>query len=136
MKEALLRDYFLGGITANDLLADVKDSVMRDGILSVQEIEDMTGDFALKPEHLVKLCSDVLAGRLPPKTLEEIGFCLVASDRFNWNSDTPEGERVAEVAHDWSAPEINFPLTLENVAKWRDYLTTGDTKFPPKQSPQ
>ena len=36
-----------------------------------------------------------------------------------------DGERVAETASDWSAPEINFPLTAKSVSAWKSYLMNG-----------
>jgi hypothetical protein len=59
-----------------------------------------------------------------------VGFLLIGSDEFEYDGDTEDGARVAEVAADWSAPEINWPLTLENVREWRSFLGTGEA---PKQ---
>ena len=33
-----------------------------------------------------------------------------------------DGELVAEVVADWSCPEINYALTLENVQRFRNWL--------------
>ena len=68
----------------------------------------------------IKLCDAVLAGELPAEALRTIGFALQASDKFYWDGD--EDEVLASVIADWSCPEVNYPLTLENVARFRVWL--------------
>ncbi|HEX3580938.1 MAG TPA: hypothetical protein VH087_04195 [Thermoanaerobaculia bacterium] len=48
----------------------------------------------------MKVCDAVINGEIGPEYLQAIGFCLEASDKFVWNTDTPNGERVSEVASD------------------------------------
>lgn len=71
----------------------------------------------------------MLDDAVQPEFLEAIGFCLVASDAFHWNTDSPEGARVADVAIDWSAPDSNYPLTHTNVAAWRRRLLGEEARF-------
>jgi len=87
-------------------------------------IEDMGTEFSVTRPMLVSLTDAVLAGALPPDALATIGFALEASDKFVWDGDSDE--LVASVIADWSCPEINYPLTLENVAKFRAWLTGGE----------
>ena len=123
MKEATLRDFFLGKVDAVVLGADVADAMVATGPRRRRHlIEDMAEGFAVNPGHLVRVCDAVLSGALEAPSLEPIGFCLTVSDTFSWDTDTPEGQRVAEVVHDWSAPEINWPLNVANVGRWREYL--------------
>ena len=89
----------------------------------------MDSDFKISPQHLILICDAVLKGALPPALLEAVGFCLVASDHFYWDGDTSDGELVANTAYDWSAPEINHPLTLENVGKFKERLVKGSDTF-------
>ncbi|MDQ3816766.1 MAG: hypothetical protein M3362_03615, partial [Acidobacteriota bacterium] len=86
-------------------------------------------EFRVEPSHLVKLCDAVLSGKLNAERLELIGYCLVASDHFFWEEDSRSGELVAETAYDWSSPEINYPLTFENIEKFRERLITGEETF-------
>lgn len=79
----------------------------------------------VSPAHLVRVCDAILASRCEPTILRDVGFLLIGSDAFEYDSDTEEGARVAETAADWSAPEINWPLTLDNVREWRSFLDTG-----------
>jgi hypothetical protein len=79
------------------------------GVFS-QRIEDMAQDCEVTVADLVRLCDDVLVSRIPPENLENIGFCLIASDRFHRDADTSEGGRMAETLYDWACPEINWRL--------------------------
>jgi hypothetical protein len=36
---------------------------------------------------------------------------------------------VAETVYDWATPEINYPLTIENIKKFRERLSTGKDSF-------
>jgi hypothetical protein len=78
------------------------------------------------PAHLVRVCDAILAGGCEPRILRDVGFLLIGSDAFEYDGDAQDGARVAKVAADWSAPEINWPLTLENVQEWRLFLGTGE----------
>jgi hypothetical protein len=67
---------------------------------------------------LVSLCDSVLSGEFPPQGLSTVGFTLVASDKFVWDAE----DVVDGVIHDWSCPEINYPLTLDNVHRFKNWL--------------
>jgi hypothetical protein len=125
MHEEKLKQYFLGNDDITQLAEDLKGSATLVGQSMHHHIVDMEADFEVTPKHLVALCTDVLAGALDPYTLRQVAFCLIASDHFLWDTDTEEGNLVGETLLDWSAPEVNYPLTLENVAKFRVRLETG-----------
>jgi len=69
----------------------------------------------------VALCDAVLKGDLPADGLRTIGFALMASDRFHWDGD--KDAVLPDVIGYWSCPEINYPLTVENVQRFRAWLT-------------
>lgn len=121
MREQKLRDFFEGRASAAELARDVKDSTSTSGIFSKVSIEDMAEPFTVSSPMVVRLCDAVLNGELAAADLATIGFALVASDRFEWDGD--EDEVLANVIGDWSAPEINYPLTIDNVKKFRGWLT-------------
>lgn len=126
MREEILRDFFLNKVTARQLDVDIRSTYKgRDGLVTEHRIVDMNETFTVTRSMLISLCDSVVAGDLSPKLLEPIGFALVASDKFEWDDDI-----IAGVVHDWSAPEINFPLTLEAVADFRNWLL-GIGPFPP-----
>jgi hypothetical protein len=119
MREVILRDFFLGRITPPELAADVRGSTKQVGAISfVTEIEDMDDEFSVTRQMLVSLCEAVLSDQLPSHDLSTIGFALVASEKFTWDAEDLAGD----VIHDWSCPEINYPLTLENVERFKNWL--------------
>jgi hypothetical protein len=132
MKEEILKQFFEGKTTAEKLGADIEGSTRCVGdLVSYQSVEDMEGDFRVLRSHLLRVCDAVLSGKLLPKFLGEIGFALVASDHFFWDGD--EDEILADVIYDWSCPEVNYPLTLENVQRFKSWLTEEEP-YPPKPS--
>jgi hypothetical protein len=125
-----LRDYFLGDVGISALRADLKGAVTRTSHdVHRQTITDMEAAFSLSSTHLVSLCDAVLADQLPPSDLSVIAFCLVASEHFQWDADTPEGRLVEEMLYEWDSPEINYPLNLQTVAKFRRRLLTREDTF-------
>jgi len=125
MHEAILCDFFTGDTDAKSLADDLRGAIVSDGMVARHPIVDMTGEFTVTAAHLVAVCDAVLAGAIPLDDLRAIGFCLFASEAFEWDAGTSDGERVAEVCDHWSSPEIDFPLTIENVEKWKLYLDSG-----------
>jgi len=126
MRESILRDFFRRRASTSELKADLAGTlVQKSSDVSHQYVEAMESEFKVSPEHLVHLCDAVLSGDLDATELKAIGFCIVSSDHFHWEADTPMGERVAETAYDWSSPETNYRLTIETVRKFRKRLLTG-----------
>jgi hypothetical protein len=125
MKEQTLRDFFLGSVSSETLAADVGGPEVGNQ-LTRYPISDMDEQFPVEPGHLVRVCDAFLEGELSGEQLRTIGFSLIASDNFEWDGDTTAGERVTAVANDWATPEINFPITSENVRRWRRYLISGN----------
>ena len=130
MHESTLKDYFLGVVDESRLNEDLEGSAVRTSLdVITHYVNPMDSEFRVEPAHLVKLCDAVLSGKLNAERLELIGYCLVASDHFFWEEGSKSGELVAETAYDWSSPEINYPLTFENIEKFRERLITGEETF-------
>jgi hypothetical protein len=130
MHESALKDYFLGVIDESRLSKDLGGSVVQTSHdVITHYVNPMDTDFTLEPAHLAKLCDAVLSGKLSAEHLELIGYCLVASDHFFWDEESKSGGLVAETAYDWSSPEINYPLTVGNIEKFRKRLLTGEDAF-------
>lgn len=88
-----------------------------------QAVEMITdGEFRITNLHLISICDDVLRHRLKPDTLEPLTFILIGSDYFYWDTNSKEGQLVEEVIFEWNSPILNYPLTLENMIEWRNYL--------------
>ena len=129
MHEAILCDFFTGNTDAQSLAEDLHATIDSDGMITRYSIVDMTGEFTVTTTHLMSVCDAILEGDIQPTVLRAIGFCLIASNAFEWDADTTDGERVAEICNHWSAPEINFPLTIENAEKWKQYLDSGNDQL-------
>ena len=146
MKEITLRHYLEGHATVEELAADTADAFDRltdsaGTVFSQLRAIPMDREFAVTPDHVLKLVDDVRAGRLSLDALDAICFCLEASDSFTWDTDTADGERVAEALFWLGTPEVNYPLTPKVLGKVRHYLLTGEDTFtsddlrPPGQRP-
>jgi hypothetical protein len=121
MREQVLREFFEQKATTAELAQDVAGSITQTSQLtSVVSIEDMNEEFTVTTDMTVRLCDIVLRGELLPDALHAIGFMLVASDKFWWDGD--KDDVLASVIADWSCPEINYPLTLQNVGRFRGWL--------------
>ena len=135
MKEAVLRAFLTGRASAQELAADVADAWDRrtdsaGTIFSRLRSVSTSGEFELRPDHLLRLLDAVTAGQLDLDALDAIAFCLEASDGFVWDADkTEDGRRVAEALFLLGAPEINYPLTPIVLGKIRHLLVTGEATF-------
>lgn len=125
MKEATLKEFFEGKVSDEVLLSDLAGSVSTSGDVTHFRIEDMNAEFTVLPTHLIKICDSVLSGKLQPEHLKAIGFCLQASDAFEWDADTEEGGRVANVVFFFSSPEINYELNASNILLFKELLMHG-----------
>lgn len=132
MRERVLRDFFEDKTATAELARDVAGSISQKRQKQyVVSIEDMDEEFTVTAAMLVRLCDVVLQGELEPDALHAIGFALSASDKFCWDAD--EDDVLANVIADWSCPEVNYPLTLENVRRFRAWLIRSE---PYPQKPQ
>jgi hypothetical protein len=55
---------------------------------------------------------------------------LVASESFVWEDE----DIVGDVIHDWSCPEVNYPLTIDNVERFKRWLLKLEL-YPAKRLP-
>jgi hypothetical protein len=129
MREEILKEFFAGNVDAKILASDLQDSMLTTGTMTRHPIENMSDSFHVWPEHLTLVCDAVLRGEIDPKDLQAIGFCIVASENFVYDVDDSDGDLVDDVATAWSSCEINYPLTPDNVRKFREWLVTGNDPF-------
>jgi hypothetical protein len=131
MKELTLRHFFEGHASAADLDRDAGGSMERrvDGNgtqFAQHRITDMAGEFTVTTEHMLRLVDAVISGELSFDALDAIAFCLEASDRFSWDIEEDNGDRIADALFWLGTPEINYPLTPNVLEKIRQYLLTGE----------
>lgn len=130
MKESTLARFLAGDVTVTALGDDLMDAV---GTNTLRAGQNLVADFSMDVEvtrlHLVRLCEGFLAGELNAEQLEAIAFFLVGSDHFIWDTDIEDGALVADVLFDWSTPEINYPMTPDNIEAYRAGLLEGGYPF-------
>lgn len=131
MIESKLKAYFENLLPVKQLSIDLKDSQRKTSydVTTVYVDTLASGEFEIKKEHLIKLCNHTLSGQLLPIDLNTISFALISSDYFYWDTQTGDGEIIAETIFDWDNPDIGFDLTLKNLELWKEYLLTGNYKL-------
>lgn len=132
MRELVLKNYFEGNISPNQLAEDLKDSRKKDSYdvthYFIEDIDDH-GEYNLTTKHLIKLCDDMLSGSLTLDDINTIAFALNSSEYFTWDELESDGKRLSETIFAWDNPEIDYPLTVANIQLWKHYLITGESKF-------
>jgi len=128
MREDILKRYFDGTATAKALDKDIEGSETKTGhdlfTIKIDQINNID-KFEVSSKNLLRLCDDSIKGILKFKHLTTIGRALEFSEYFTWNNDTTDGRIVGTVVFDWANPEINFPLNMQNMMLWKEYLETG-----------
>jgi hypothetical protein len=83
MREATLREFFLGRASAAELVKQLPGSTSQldVGVTSLHLIP-MESEFDVTPEMAVMLCDAALRGELKPEELATIAFAIVGSDHF------------------------------------------------------
>jgi hypothetical protein len=137
MTEQALLDYFQGKLSAEELAKDLKGSQIRSGYdttsVYITPINSEEGEFIVMKEHLLQLCNDTLSGKLETIDLNTIAFALFTSDFFSRDDSSENSSVIENVVWDWDNPEIGYPLTLDNVKKWKEYLETGKYNLNPDE---
>ncbi|NWK57810.1 hypothetical protein HW115_19480 [Verrucomicrobiaceae bacterium N1E253] len=131
MKISVLVEFLNGICDANSLAKDLEGGVVQtshDGV-SYYVDEDYTEDFFVTTEHLVKICDSFTDKLIDAEMVQQITFAMMCSDYLEWDSDTPDGERVAEVIGMWDTPEISYQITNSTIPKFRRYLSSGEDIF-------
>jgi hypothetical protein len=133
MTEQILLDYLQGITPVEELSADLKGSQKKTGYdtvsISVKPLAKAS-EFILSKEHLKMLSVEMLSGKLSSDDITTIAFAIICSESFSWTKNIQEDEIIIEtVLYDWDNPEVGFPLTIENMKKWKEYLETGVYNF-------
>ncbi len=129
MHEAAIKEYFEGLLPAERLRDDIDGSLQTETEISGIRIHDMDTSFPISTEHLIRLCDAVIGEALRPEHLAIVGFCVVASDLFEYDTDSEDGARVAEAVIDWADYRTNYRLTVDTTRKFRNRLLTGEDTF-------
>jgi hypothetical protein len=126
VRESTLLAWFTGAATIAELRDDLVDVVHRSDLHTGGNLVlDLRESVVVRAPHLVALCDAFLAGDLEPQHLSGAAFFLLASEHFNWDTESPDGDLVSRVLFDWSAPQLHLALDRQNVARYRDALSRG-----------
>ena len=129
MKEEVLLKYFHNEISITELAADLKGAQRKTSydVTSVFVDQIRTeGEFQVTRGHMLLLCNEALNGKLAVEDLNTIAFAVFTSEFFIHDEDD---EIVSRVLFEWDNPEIGFPLTLDNLRKWKLLLESGEDTF-------
>ena len=80
----------------------------------------------IKTAHIIRLIEALEQHALTPEQVAITCFIMEMSpDRFLWDTDDADGERVANLVFWLGTAQINYSLTSENLGKMRNYALTG-----------
>jgi hypothetical protein len=132
LRETAIRDFLLGEHAPEQLNTEALQAIHRlDDATCQVDIEDMSEPCIIDSVALTRFCDAVRTGRMTSEALRHIAFAIIASDQFDWQDNL-----AGEVLHDWAAPEINYPLTAENMNRFSRWLLRQEA-YPakPRRSP-
>jgi len=130
MNEETIRAFFEGMLTARELnqtwAQAFAEEPRSDGtVVRRLRTEPLAESYPVTVMKVGSLIDAVLDGSLGLSALDAICFAMEASDKFEWNIDTDEGERVGRSLFWLGSPEVNYPLTPTVLSKIRNYVLTG-----------
>jgi hypothetical protein len=132
MTESNLKKYFENKINSQILTANLN-GIFERFIHDITQVDltrtESESTFNIEPKHLNKILNDTLKGNFTFDNLKNIASGLMFSEFFNWDSDTEIGNRIATIIVQLDNTEINFPISIENLKLWKEYLDTGIHKL-------
>lgn len=128
MNESTVAAFLVGDIDAARLASEARNSERKvDPITTAVTVAEMKSDFAITRTMALRLCDAVLNGTLHGEVLRMVAFVIISSDHLTWRDD----ELLGEIIWDWSCPEVNYPLTPKNMARFHRWLE-GTESYPSK----
>lgn len=129
MKEQVLIAYLQNKIPEETLAADLKGSQKQTShdvtTVYIDQLDEEI-EFTIKREHLIRLCNEALNGNLTFEDLNTIAYALFTTEYLHRDE---EDQIMEDVLFAWDNPEIGFPLTFENMKKWKTFLETSVDTF-------
>jgi hypothetical protein len=128
MREQILLDYFQGNATIEQLADDLKGAQKKTSYDTTTVFIDQIREkcsYKITKESLLRICEAVLSNKLPIEDVNTIAYAIFASEVFTFD----EGDAVERVLWDWDNPDIGFPLTRDNMIKWKLLLERNEDTF-------
>ncbi len=124
-----LAAYLENKISAEELSNDLEGTIEKmshDNSRVHIKDSDSYVEFKVDKDHLCKILTDTLIENLSFDDLKAIAACFMFSNFFTWDSDTETGKRISDIIFELDNPEINFPITHQNIKLWIDFLENGN----------
>ena len=140
MTEQLLYDFLAGLASAEELgpalvAARIAPDTWRFRTSDNYRVEPLIRPREVTPRHIERFIDALETGALSNEHVAIACFLIQAgTGRFMWDTDTSEGERVADAIFWLGTPEINYPLTPDTLTRIRQYLHTGDNTLAAESS--
>lgn len=129
MKETILKEFFEEKVNDHVLVSDLMHTSSTVDDVTHFWIEDMHTVFRVSPSHLVRLCDSALTGNLQLRHLRVIGFCLQASETFEWDENTEEGRKVADMVSVIASQESINELNKKDILMLKELLLSGPSQL-------
>ena len=129
MKEQILLDYLLGNATIEQLADDLNGAQKKTSFETTTVfIDQLKTEFSYKKtkDNLLDICNAVLTNKLPIEDVNTIAYAIITSEVFTIDEADVSVERVL---FDWDNPQIGFPLTIDNMRKWKLILEKNEDTF-------
>ena len=95
-------------------------------------VTPLRGTVDVSAADIDRLVAAIESGSITQEQAGIAAFLLEsATERFLWDADTSDGERVANVLFWVGMPGVNYPLTAEILGAMRWYLRTGEQSMRP-----
>jgi hypothetical protein len=70
---------------------------------------------------LIAKCDQYLSGEIHETDFENYARILITDEHFDWDDDV-----ISDIIYQWESPEINFPITIQNIRLWKHQLETDE----------
>lgn len=128
MNESTIAGFLSGEINVERLASAVRKSERKlDAITTAVTVSAMNSEFVITRTMALRLCDAVLSEKLQGDVLRTVAFVIVSSNHLTWGDD----DLLGEILYDWSCPEVNYPLTPENMVRCRMWLDSVES-YPSK----
>ena len=127
MNEVTLKGFFTDEVSIEKLSEEASSIVTRTSQDVLEHnVDPMSEEFVVSRNYLAKLLDSTILGHLSCDNLSALCTVLELSEQFSWGVTDEDREILAEVAFWCASPEVNHPLTVDNLSSYKEYLITGE----------
>jgi hypothetical protein len=78
-------------------------------------------EIKISRSDLIAKCDQYLNGEIQEKDFENYAWNLITEEHIDWDDDV-----ISDIIYQWDSPEINFPITKQNIRLWKHQLETDE----------